>query len=168
MLCEESVELQLLRTWGLRERSGLLIAAIRLGNGRMRPHHLWWFHFSVGWQSAAAAFNRFECLLQVAIGAGLLLNPVVLISEYYLKTTGKGLPEGPGDQTAVSLCLPDNNSGLNELQAACTEQRKALATWWSLALSSGASQPSCGLALASPLAQQACWVQWKGCPGSLL
>eukprot|EP00891_Asterochloris_glomerata_P000820 jgi/Astpho2/820/Aster-x0972 len=34
--------------------------------------------------------------MAVAIGAGLLLNPVVLISEYYLKTTGKGLPEGPG------------------------------------------------------------------------
>ena len=54
------------------------------------------------------------------------------------------------------------------MQVACTEQQKALATWWSLALSSGASQPSCGLALASLQAQQACLVQWKGYPGSLL
>ena len=69
----------------------------------------------------------------------------------------------------MSLCfLPDTDSGLIVLQAAYTEQQKALATWWSLALSCGASQPSCGLALVSPPAQQACWVQWKGYPGSLL
>lgn len=28
--------------------------------------------------------------------AGLVANPVVLVSEYFLKTTGEGLPPGPG------------------------------------------------------------------------
>lgn len=28
--------------------------------------------------------------------AGLVANPVVLLSEYFLKTTGQGLPPGPG------------------------------------------------------------------------
>ena len=65
-------------------------------------------------------------------------------------------------------CLPDTDSSLIVLQAACTEQQKVLATWWSLVLSSGVSPPSCGLALASLPAQQACLVQWKGYLGSLL
>lgn len=31
-----------------------------------------------------------------AIAAGLVANPVMLFSEYTLKTTGSGLPPGPG------------------------------------------------------------------------
>jgi hypothetical protein len=32
----------------------------------------------------------------VAIAAGLVCNPIMLYSEYVLKTTGAGLPPGPG------------------------------------------------------------------------
>lgn len=31
-----------------------------------------------------------------AIAAGLVCNPIMLYSEYVLKTTGAGLPPGPG------------------------------------------------------------------------
>lgn len=31
-----------------------------------------------------------------AIAAGLVANPVMLFSEYTLKTTGEGIPPGPG------------------------------------------------------------------------
>lgn len=30
------------------------------------------------------------------VAAGFVANPVVLVSEYFLKTTGEGLPPGPG------------------------------------------------------------------------
>lgn len=35
-------------------------------------------------------------LTETAVAAGLVANPVVLVSEYFLKTTGEGLPPGPG------------------------------------------------------------------------
>ncbi len=37
-----------------------------------------------------------------AIALGALANPLVLLSDYTLYTTGRGLPEGPGG-TAVQL-----------------------------------------------------------------
>ena len=33
---------------------------------------------------------------KAAAVAGLIANPVVLVSEFFLKTTGEGLPPGPG------------------------------------------------------------------------
>lgn len=35
-------------------------------------------------------------LTKAVVAAGLVANPVVLVSEYFLKTTGEGLPPGPG------------------------------------------------------------------------
>lgn len=35
-------------------------------------------------------------MTKTVVAAGLVANPVVLLSEYFLKTTGQGLPPGPG------------------------------------------------------------------------
>jgi hypothetical protein len=37
-----------------------------------------------------------------AIGLGLVANPICLWSEYALKTTGAGLPPGPGGKSAAA------------------------------------------------------------------
>ena len=34
-----------------------------------------------------------------AVALGALANPIVLLSDYVLFTTGRGLPEGPGGET---------------------------------------------------------------------
>ena len=44
---------------------------------------------------AASELENSNTAKAVAI-AGLVANPVVLVSEYFLKTTGEGLPPGPG------------------------------------------------------------------------
>lgn len=43
-----------------------------------------------------AAAEESSNLTRAAVAAGLIANPVVLVSEYFLKTTGEGLPPGPG------------------------------------------------------------------------
>ena len=43
-----------------------------------------------------AAAEQSSNLTKAAVAAGLIANPVVLVSEYFLKTTGEGLPPGPG------------------------------------------------------------------------
>ena len=43
-----------------------------------------------------AAAEDSSTLTKAAVAAGLVANPVVLVSEYFLKTTGEGLPPGPG------------------------------------------------------------------------
>ena len=43
-----------------------------------------------------AAAENDGTLTKAAVAAGLVANPVVLVSEYFLKTTGEGLPPGPG------------------------------------------------------------------------
>lgn len=43
-----------------------------------------------------AAAEESNNLAKAAAAAGLVANPVVLVSEYFLKTTGEGLPPGPG------------------------------------------------------------------------
>lgn len=44
----------------------------------------------------AASDSEGSNVAKAAAVAGLIANPVVLVSEFYLKTTGEGLPPGPG------------------------------------------------------------------------
>ena len=43
-----------------------------------------------------AAIDQDSTLTKAVVAAGFVANPVVLVSEYFLKTTGEGLPPGPG------------------------------------------------------------------------
>ena len=43
-----------------------------------------------------AAIDQDNTLSKAVVAAGFVANPVVLVSEYFLKTTGEGLPPGPG------------------------------------------------------------------------
>ena len=43
-----------------------------------------------------AAVDYDSTLTKAVVAAGFVANPVVLVSEYFLKTTGEGLPPGPG------------------------------------------------------------------------
>lgn len=43
-----------------------------------------------------AATDQDSKLTKAVVAAGFVANPVVLVSEYFLKTTGEGLPPGPG------------------------------------------------------------------------
>ena len=43
-----------------------------------------------------AAIDQNSTVTKAVIAAGFVANPVVLVSEYFLKTTGEGLPPGPG------------------------------------------------------------------------
>ena len=36
-----------------------------------------------------------------AVASGALANPLVLLSDYVLFSTGRGLPEGPGGKTVL-------------------------------------------------------------------
>ena len=48
----------------------------------------------------------------VALAAGFVFNPIVLYSDFVLKTTGKGLPPGPGggNSAIAFLCTPKRAS----------------------------------------------------------
>lgn len=43
-----------------------------------------------------AAVDQDSTVTKAVVAAGFIANPVVLVSEYFLKTTGEGLPPGPG------------------------------------------------------------------------
>lgn len=45
---------------------------------------------------ARAAIDQESTVTKAVVAAGFIANPVVLVSEYFLKTTGEGLPPGPG------------------------------------------------------------------------
>ena len=47
-------------------------------------------------QTVRAASDQDSKLTKAVVAAGFVANPVVLVSEYFLKTTGEGLPPGPG------------------------------------------------------------------------
>ena len=55
---------------------------------------------------AAAAEEDVGTAGIAAIGLGLLANPICLWSEYTLKTTGSGLPPGPGTEHLGSVAAP--------------------------------------------------------------
>jgi len=55
---------------------------------------------------AAAADEDVGTAGIAAIGLGLLANPICLWSEYTLKTTGSGLPPGPGAEHPCSVAAP--------------------------------------------------------------
>lgn len=43
-----------------------------------------------------AVIDEDSTVSKAVVAAGFVANPVVLVSEYFLKTTGEGLPPGPG------------------------------------------------------------------------
>ena len=53
-------------------------------------------HHRITSVSTRAAIDEDSTVTKAVVAAGFVANPVVLVSEYFLKTTGEGLPPGPG------------------------------------------------------------------------